>query len=107
MNALNRKFFQIAPYLMDYHSTTPDPDLVSTKVKQYYFGNNSINFYTRKRLSKMLGDRFIVSGLHKGMQYHSSIAPTYGFKFSYKGRYSVSHGLSLNRADWGEILVYY
>jgi hypothetical protein len=102
MNALNRKFFQIAPYLLDYHSTSADPDLASVKIKNYYFGNNSINFYTRDRISKMLGDRWITSGLHKGMQYHSSIAPTYGYHFTYKGKYSVSHGLGLNKADWGK-----
>jgi len=101
MNALNRKFFQMAPYVLDYASTASDPDAVSTQIKDFYFGNNTINFYTRDRISRMLGDRFIISGLHKGMQYHSSLAPTYAYKFSYKGKYSVSHGLSLNRADWG------
>lgn len=91
----------MAPYVLDYANTTPDPDLISRKVKDFYFGNRSLTFYTRDRISKLLGDRWVVTGVHKSIQYHSGLAPTYGYKFSYKGRYSVAKPLSLNRADWG------
>ncbi|CAG7825127.1 unnamed protein product, partial [Allacma fusca] len=63
--------------------------------------NEPINFDNRDRISKAIGDRYIVQGAHKGLQIHSRIAPTYGYIFDFPGNPSVTTTLKFNRNDWG------
>jgi len=48
-----------------------------------------------------MGDRLIMAAVHKGLKYHSRVAPTYGYFFNFTGKYgtAASHGLKIK--DWG------
>ena len=46
-------------------------------------------------------DRFFINPARKGMEWHSKVAPTYGFFVNYTGKYSSLETLALNRNDWG------
>jgi carboxylesterase type B len=49
----------------------------------------------------MFGDRGIVQGVHAAMQYHSSLAPTYGYLMNYDGDLSILKNLFLRKKDFG------
>ena len=48
-----------------------------------------------------VGDRFFVNPARKGMEFHSKVAPTYGFFVNYTGKYTTLESLGLDRKDWG------
>src|SRR5579875_3881810 len=51
----------------------------------------------------MYGDRVIYQGAHELMQRHSTIAPTFGYYFTYSGSTSFTETLGLTRDDWGVV----
>jgi len=49
----------------------------------------------------MMGDRLIISAVHRGLQYHSKVAPTYGYFFNFTGQYGSAETYGLKNEDWG------
>lgn len=44
-----------------------------------------------------------MGAIHKGLKYHSRIAPTYGYYFNYTGRYGTSSIYGLSNEEWGPV----
>jgi hypothetical protein len=49
----------------------------------------------------MYGDRFMLTGIHRGMEGHSRIAPTYGYFFNYTGEFGILQRTGMTREEAG------
>jgi hypothetical protein len=56
-------------------------------------------------LLQIFTDRELVYGIHKGLQAHSEIAPTYGGLYAYKTKNSVAGIIGVNKDDYGKYLL--
>ncbi|ODM95633.1 Esterase FE4 [Orchesella cincta] len=101
MREVDARWSELGPKILDLKGETRYTSKTAAYIKHFYFGNHPINFYTRNRLTQMVGDRLIVAAVHKGLQYHSKIAPTYGYFFNYTGRYGTASIYGLKNEDWG------
>lgn len=52
-------------------------------------------------LLQIYGDRLTLSGVHKAIHAHSRVAPTYGYIFGYKGKYSLGRVVGRDAKNWG------
>lgn len=53
----------------------------------------------------MFSDRYVIACGVKAMQYHIRYTgqPTYSYKLSFKGKYSIVQLLGQNAKDWGKV----
>lgn len=51
----------------------------------------------------MYGDRALLQGIYANIQFHSKVAPTYAYEFSYIGNFSITSSIYLRPKDWGAI----
>ncbi|CAL8118952.1 unnamed protein product [Orchesella dallaii] len=101
MREVDARWSELGPKILDITGENKYTSKTAAYIKHFYFGNQRINFYTRHRLTQMVGDRLIVAAVHKGLEYHSKVAPTYGYFFNYTGRYGTASVYGLNNEDWG------
>jgi len=99
MKELNDNWHQIAPHLLDYESTVLPQNFVniSQKVKDYYFEKgDEISILTRDHVIELVGDRLFVVGIENAARHQASVAqsPVYLYRFSYKGKHSVSNSIT-------------
>jgi len=50
---------------------------------------------------QMYGDRYLMTGIYRGMMEHSRIAPTYGYFFNYTGEFSILQQTGMTREEAG------
>ncbi|XP_035712841.1 venom carboxylesterase-6 [Folsomia candida] len=103
MTELDQQWATLGPKILDldFKGDLKHVSNVVSHIRQYYFGTKAIDFYSRKALTQMMGDRLIMSAIHKGLKYHARIAPTFGYFFNYTGRYGTAAIYGLNNHEWG------
>jgi bile salt-stimulated lipase len=81
---LDKKFNEIAPIAFIYKDTALDKDAVTSKIREYYFGDKAINRETFMNLTNLFMDRFMGFGLVITAKLYSKHAPVYLYYFSHK-----------------------
>ncbi|CAG7663740.1 unnamed protein product [Allacma fusca] len=103
---LRRKWDSLAPYVFDY-ATLVNSTQVSTinqKIYDFYIGDGDPQFdhNNKENVHNAFGDRYMVTGVHKGLQYHAAYGPpTYGYYFNYQGRLGLANSLGYRQSEWG------
>lgn len=106
LQELENKWFEIAPNMLMYNYSVTSEDTkneISAAIKQFYFGNKPISQETVKELIQMYGDRAFYNDLIRAIRVHASVATkdVYCYKFSYRGKYSISNLYAKNFNDYG------
>lgn len=81
---LDAKFNEVAPVAFIYKDTAQDKDVVTSKIREFYFGNKTINRETFMNLTNLFMDRFMGFGLVISAKLYSKHAPVYMYYFSHK-----------------------
>ncbi|CAL8072147.1 unnamed protein product [Orchesella dallaii] len=108
-SAINSKQEEMTSYAMAFDKL-PGVNGAETaaKVSKFYFNDKRWSYKNLDRISDVLGDRTITTGVYKFLQRHSQVAPTYGYFFTHSpstgssflaqlmgmrtNEYGVSHG---------------
>ncbi|KAF2892971.1 hypothetical protein ILUMI_13205 [Ignelater luminosus] len=89
----NANFSFVAPYTFLYHDTSPDPEYVTTKIKSYYFENQTLtnSSFSRAALTDIFTDTYFLSGAYDAvlMHFNHTRQPVYYYAFGYRG--AISH----------------
>ncbi|OXA51672.1 Venom carboxylesterase-6 [Folsomia candida] len=92
----------LAPDFLDYQNLkNVDQDDVTKKINWLYFKQKTPLTATIKTFSDAVSLRFTVAGVHKALQAHSTLAPTYGYMFSYNGKYNLATLAGIKPQEWG------
>ncbi|KAJ8963016.1 hypothetical protein NQ317_005499 [Molorchus minor] len=90
---------------LHYNETVDNSDLneVSKKIRQYYFGNRTVNKETFGDLVQMISDRLFVVDINKAAKLHAvaTTEPTYFYYFTYRGMNSRSESRSRSHINFG------
>lgn len=81
---LDKKFNEIAPIAFIYKDTAKDKDVVTSKIREFYFGDKAINRETFMNLTNLFMDRYMGFGLVITAKLYSKHAPVYMYYFSHK-----------------------
>ncbi|XP_014285496.1 carboxylic ester hydrolase [Halyomorpha halys] len=102
---LSENWLEVFPYLLDYIYTTTSANrnATSTKIYQYYFGNQPISLATNQTLIKMVGDREFVNDIETAARIQAFVqsSPVYFYRFSYRGQYSVTDFITGTNINFG------
>ncbi|CAG7821884.1 unnamed protein product [Allacma fusca] len=102
LGTFRREWYKLAPLSLNYESfVTAVPHKITTKVKQFYFGDRSPMDVSLDELSEVFSDRFFTFGFEKGLREHSQIAETYGYLWKYKGKYNIANSIGIPSSKWG------
>ena len=88
---LDEDWLRIAPLTLMYDDIVPPQhqNETSRKIRDFYFGNQSISTETRDQLSDLYSDRFFVYPTEKAARLYSKHGgPTYLYLFTYAGEYT-------------------
>ncbi|ODM94769.1 Esterase E4 [Orchesella cincta] len=83
MEKLDKQWMDIAPELFVYKDTAKDKDVVSAKIREFYFKDKPINDETFAKLYEIFNDRFMGFGLVISSQLYSKSAPVYLYYFAH------------------------
>lgn len=105
LNELNNNWYDIAPHLLDFNFTVPvsEQNVISKKILQHYFKNNTISLNTSKEIIDMLSDRLFLADIGKSIKMQA-IPPNskiYMYKFSFRATFSISDILSKSKKNFG------
>jgi len=81
---LDKKWNDVAPVAFIYKDTAVDKDAVTSKIREFYFGDKPINRETFMNLTDLFMDRFVGFGLVISAKLYSKHAPVYLYYFSHK-----------------------
>ncbi|CAL8113193.1 unnamed protein product [Orchesella dallaii] len=103
--AINSKRDEMISYAMDYDRISGiNVAETSEKISKFYFNNKPWSYKNRDRISDVLGDRAITTGVYKFLQLHSQVAPTYGYFYNHESPSRTSYLSQLmgtRKNDWG------
>ncbi|KAM0730969.1 Esterase FE4 [Formica fusca] len=90
LDDLNNDWYKIAPIAFIYERDTPRSRYISTELRQFYFGNQSIGPDTYDGLAHIKADSLITFPLHRTIKLfaENTDQPIYFYVSSYQGRYS-------------------
>uniref|UniRef100_A0A1B6M112 Carboxylic ester hydrolase n=1 Tax=Graphocephala atropunctata TaxID=36148 RepID=A0A1B6M112_9HEMI len=95
LHELEENWNEISPYILDYNYTTSiyEKDNLSQRIKEFYLGNNTIDFDHRGDLLRMMSDRLFIVDIERGarLQAAATKSPVYFYEFTYRGKYSISN----------------
>lgn len=104
LKTLNRDWLIIAPNLLDFNNTCSSTkrDVVSYKIKQYYFGASDVSANSSK-IIEMASDRLFKSGMGAAviMQASAVKSSVYFYEFAYRGKTSLTVYLSRSQGNFG------
>jgi len=101
MEKLDKQWDEIAPVLFIYEKTASDKDVVSSKIRQFYFGDKAINRETFTNLSDIVMDRFTGFPLVMTAKYYSKAAPVYLYYFSHHPELSALKFFGVDDENFG------
>ncbi|CAG7815080.1 unnamed protein product [Allacma fusca] len=101
MTTLRRHWKNIAPLLLVYEKETDKVAEVTDKITDYYFKGVDPLVASLDTFSEMYTDRHFGNSLHKALQYHSKIAPTYSYVFDFMGKYNLGNLIGQRQHEWG------
>jgi len=97
---IERDWLKVAPALLDYNYTVQPHrmDETSHKIKQFYLKGQPISPATTAPFIQLASDRWFVVETERAarMQAAARLAPVYFYRFSYRGKHSLSETMS-----WG------
>ncbi|OXA40549.1 venom carboxylesterase-6 [Folsomia candida] len=109
--SLRTKWKEVAPIYLDYKYTSKNVTEMTESLTKFYFGRSDPKVVAESKIAAIYGDRLTLSGVHKAIHAHSRVAPTYGYIFGYKGKYSLGRVVGRDAKNWGvgcgEDLFYY
>lgn len=90
LDDLNNDWYKLAPINFMYERDTPRSRNISTELRQFYFGNQSIGPDTYDGLAHIKADSVIIFPLHRAVKLfaENTDQPIYFYVSSYQGRYS-------------------
>ncbi|KMQ95962.1 esterase fe4-like protein [Lasius niger] len=90
LDDLNNDWYKIAPISFMYERDTPRSRYISTELRQFYFGNQSIGPDTYDGLAHSKADSVVTFPLHRTVKLfaENTDQPIYFYVSSYQGRYS-------------------
>ncbi|CAL1673737.1 unnamed protein product [Lasius platythorax] len=90
LDDLNNDWYKIAPINFMYERDTPRSRYISTELRQFYFGNQSIGPDTYDGLAHSKADSVVTFPLHRTVKLfaENTDQPIYFYVSSYQGRYS-------------------
>jgi len=83
MDKLDKEWMDLAPNLLVYKDTAKDKDVVSAKIREFYFKDKPISEETFAELCNVFMDRFMGLGIVITSQLYSKSAPVYLYYFSH------------------------
>ncbi|KAL6446527.1 hypothetical protein ACFW04_001222 [Cataglyphis niger] len=90
LDDLNNDWYKVAPIAFLYERDTPRSRYISTELRQFYFGNQSIGPDTYDNLAHIKADSLITFPLHRAVKLlaENTDQSIYFYVSSYQGRYS-------------------
>lgn len=105
LSYLSENWLEVFPYLLDYiyTVTSANRNATSTKIYQYYFGNQPISLATNQTLIQMVSDREFVDDIETAARIQAFVqsSPVYFYRFSYRGQYSVTDFITGTNINFG------
>jgi len=91
---LNNNWNKVAPITLQYTSTARDMDLVSGRIKQFYFPTGNISLSS---LTKLYSDRYFFQCTSKSASFWAQQgAAVYPYIFSYQGNFTILNAMGIN-----------
>lgn len=101
MEKVEKKWNEDAPLILLYKDTATDKDVVSSKIREFYFGDKPINRETFLNLTDVMMDRFVGYGLVAAAKLYSKEAPVYVYYFSHTPETTTLKFLGVENENFG------
>ncbi|XP_052741315.1 LOW QUALITY PROTEIN: carboxylic ester hydrolase [Bicyclus anynana] len=105
LSELESRWEHLASNMFVYNDSLPleQRSSVAQKIKQQYLGGNPVGQDTFAGLVQALGDRLFAVDVGKLAQIHAqkSLEPTYLYRYSYRGQYSLSDLMTQSAKNYG------
>ncbi|CAG7786053.1 unnamed protein product [Allacma fusca] len=99
---LNTNWSTVSPYIFIYApemSANPFKETASEKIREFYFGRNSIGPETEQAFTDIFSDRYFIQPLYNSALAMSDIMPTYAYIFTFYDGFSVPHMFDYHNLD--------
>uniref|UniRef100_A0A146LZ20 Carboxylic ester hydrolase n=3 Tax=Lygus hesperus TaxID=30085 RepID=A0A146LZ20_LYGHE len=87
LTLINKAFNRVAPDILMFEATAPDPIGVAEKIRSFYFGNRNITRQEVKSLEEVTTDSWFVYPIRTEIERHNGTA--YSYVFDYTGSRTI------------------
>ncbi|KAH0814588.1 hypothetical protein GEV33_008200 [Tenebrio molitor] len=100
---LDEKFEQVVPISLLYDETSPQSELVTSQIKNFYFGGGTIDNSSRGDVVDMYTDGWFLNGADEAIRYYLKYSrqPVYYYLFGHRGVASFTEIFGDKNNDYG------